>query len=198
MWLIPLFGLLLTSGLLPGQDYFPPGALDRNPHRDEFKVNWYSKHLQALQEPSLWGLSREDPNAEVYRFLWLRSFHHPIAVRLILQGDGSGWLTSRITSGQGGYDPGKLIGTTSSLLNKAKTQSLLTAIESANIWDLSTYPDTNEVVGLDGAQWIIEGVGNSRCHIIDRWSPNARDPVRAIGILALKLGRPKIPSAEIY
>jgi hypothetical protein len=194
-----LFALLLAPGVLAAQQYFPPGVLDKNPQLDEFKANSYSKHLKALREPSLWELSRLDPNAEVYRFLWLRTFHHPIAVRLVVRASGSGWIHSRVTTGRGGYEPGRISRFGVSWLRKARTQSFLQAIESANFWNLTTLLEANEnVVELDGAQWIIEGVRKGKYHVIGRWSPEARDPARAIGIMALKLGRLKVRSAEVY
>jgi len=72
-------------------------------------------------------------------------------------------------------------------------------IENANFWNLPTLPDTNKhIVQLDGAQWIVEGIRNGDYHIIDRWSPEASDPVRAIGITALKLGRFRVRSQDLY
>ena len=43
-----LLALLLVSVALSAQQYFPPGALDKNPQADQFKANWYSQHLKAL------------------------------------------------------------------------------------------------------------------------------------------------------
>ena len=75
----------------------------------------------------------------------------------------------------------------------------MAAFESANFWNLPTLPDADEnALELDGAQWIIEGVRNGTYHIVDRWSPEAGDAVRVIGITALKLGRFKIRSTEVY
>jgi hypothetical protein len=194
-----LFALLIAPGILPAQEYFPPGILDKNPQFDELKVNLYSKHLKALHEPSLWELSRQDPNAEAYRFLWLRSFNHPIAVRLMVRTNGSGWMNSRMTTGQGGFKPGRISRYSVSWLRKGQTQAFLAAFENANFWNLPTLPDADEnAVELDGAQWIIEGVRNGTYHIVDRWSPEAGDAVRVIGIMALKLGRFKIRSTEVY
>ena len=60
-------------------------------------------------------------------------------------------------------------------------------------------PEPQEnIVNLDGAQWIVEGVKNGQYHVVDRWSPDAPDPVRAIGLLALRLGRVKLHRGEIY
>ncbi|HXB71414.1 MAG TPA: hypothetical protein VNY05_24480 [Candidatus Acidoferrales bacterium] len=93
--------LTLAAAVLPAQQYFPPGV-------PESKANWYSRHLKALHEPSLWELSLHDPKAEVYRFVWLRAFHHPIAVRLVVRTSRSGWLNSRMTTGEGGHEPGRI------------------------------------------------------------------------------------------
>lgn len=186
------FLLLFLPAVLTAQQYFPTGSLD------SFKVNWYSKHLKAMHEPSLYELSRQDPNAEVYRFLWLRTFHHPIAIRLVVRKNGSGWINARMTSGKAGYAPGGIRRSSVSWLPRAKTQSLLAAFESAGFWNLPTDPPADDRVVLDGAQWILEGVRGGEYHVIDRCSPEASDPSRAIGTLALKLARFRIRPAEVY
>ena len=128
-----LFALLIAPGVLPAQEYFPPGILDKNPQFDELKVNWYSKHLKALREPSLWELSRQDPKAEVYRFLWLRSFNHPIAVRLVVRTNGSGWMNSRMTTGQGGFKPARISRYSVSWLRKGPNPGVLGGIRERQL-----------------------------------------------------------------
>src|SRR5258708_39333972 len=93
--------LTVAAGALPAQQYFPPGVLDSAPQGQGHgtRAIWYAKHLKALHEPSLWEMA-QDPKAEAYRFLWLRSFHHPIAVRLVVRSSGSGWMHTRMTSGR--------------------------------------------------------------------------------------------------
>lgn len=54
--------------------YFPTDAVSK------FQTEWYSKHLAAMKEASLYA--SENDAVESYRFLWLRSFHHPVAVRI--------------------------------------------------------------------------------------------------------------------
>lgn len=191
--------LMLWACVLPGQEYFPPGVLGETPQEHEFNSHWYSRQLKALHEPSLWELSQRDPKAEVYRFLWLRSFHHPISVRLVVRSSGSGWMNSHMTSGKGGYAPGRITRYNIFWLTKSKTQSFLAALESADFWNLPTLlPAKENTVNLDGAQWILEGAKNGHYRIIDRWSPETPDPVRAIGMLALKLGRFKLRSTDLY
>jgi hypothetical protein len=44
--------VLLSCGLLTGQTaYFPPDVLDEDRQSSEFRVVWYSKHLQTMQNP---------------------------------------------------------------------------------------------------------------------------------------------------
>jgi hypothetical protein len=182
-----LLGLLIIPAMLAAQAYFPPGVLDSD----------YSKYLKALHEPSLWELSQKDMNAEVYRFLWIRSFHHPIAVRLTVRQGGSGWIDSRMATGQSGDAPRRLMRYGRSWLTKGKTQSLLTAFESAGFWNLPALEKTTDI-RLDGARWVFEGVRGGKYHVVDRWSPYAGDPLRAAGLLALKLGRFRIRTQDIY
>ena len=46
-----------------------------------------AQYLQLLGEPCLFQL-RSDPKAEVYRFLWMRTFNPPVSVRLEIQAAG--------------------------------------------------------------------------------------------------------------
>jgi hypothetical protein len=183
--------LLLASAALTAQQYFPPGTL-----ADDQR---YSEHLRAFQEPSLWELSRTDPHAEEYRFLWLRSFHHPVAIRFVLSENGSSRIIARITCAKGKDAPGRICRYSTFRPIKARTQEWLAAFENAHFWDeptLLTPPAA--AVQVDGAQWIFEGVRNGKYHVVDRFSPDTSDPMRALGILALKFAQFKIPPTEIY
>lgn len=96
--------LVLVGACASGQEFFPRGSLGDTPSEHEYIATLYSKDLRALLEPSVWELSRRTPAVEVYRFLYLRTFHHPISVRLTTRSDGTAVLTSKETSGHGGTD----------------------------------------------------------------------------------------------
>jgi len=51
---------------------------------DSFKENWYSSALYAFREPVLYNYYL---NKEIYRFLWLRSFHRPVVFTLTKSAD---------------------------------------------------------------------------------------------------------------
>jgi hypothetical protein len=61
---------------------------------------WYSAQLRALKEPSLFQLA-SNALSHSYRFLWLRTFNHPIAIRVDIKPAGTGALTTKVTSGAG-------------------------------------------------------------------------------------------------
>jgi len=164
--------------------YFPP----------DFPPAYYEKHLTALNEPSLWEASKGQ-KTESYRFLWLRTFHHPIAVRVDLKADGTSLLTTKISSGSGGYDPGKLIQDETLGLTREQTNRFLGQIEADNFWKL---PSVQRDRGVDGAQWIIEGIRNGSYHVVDRWSPTNGE-IRALGLFMVnELAKIKVAGSEVY
>jgi hypothetical protein len=143
--------------------YFPS---DSFPGEYDGRDSWYGKHLRAMGETSL--LDRQELVTEVYRFLWLRTFHHPVFVR-IERTDNGGWITTKELGGAGGYEPGKVIRSEMTALNQRAWCEFLSLLEKADYWRLPT--DDNDFGGEDGAQWILEGVKDGRYHVVDRWSP---------------------------
>ena len=198
--------LISSSGVNP-IDYFPPGTLGETPQSSHFREQWYSDQLHALKEPSLWELSKTQ-STETYRFLWLRSFHQPISVRLDISHHGTGVLTTKAASGRGGYKPGNLTTNKTRALTKEQTIWFLDRIEEQGFWSLPAYAKPHKEVGpngestvevnLDGAQWILEGIKDGQYHVADRWSPG-NGPVRTLGIIMLiDLGKLKLLYEEVY
>src|SRR5581483_10745020 len=111
----------------------PSGILSAKPAVDSFQVAWFSNHLAALQE------TRFDApmpaKAESYRFLWLRSFHQPIVVRVYSTHAG-GRVVTAITNGAGGYDPGTLIRRDSVDLAPNDWSAFRASIDTSGFWAL--------------------------------------------------------------
>jgi hypothetical protein len=159
------------------------------------KNHWYSMQLQGLDEPSLFALAGKT-TAQAYRLLWLRTFHHPIAVRVDIEPDGTGVLTTKMGSGAGGYSPGKLVQNSSRKLDGVEVKQFLALIERVGFWTAAN-PVTDQT-GTDGSQWVIEGLKSGNYHVIDRWSPH-QGPAHEIGMfLAFDLAKMDIPKSEIY
>lgn len=172
--------------------FFPKSAFStREGHDDQFTRAWYTKHLRAMSEPSLsCGLAHEE---EIYRFTWLRTFRHPISVR-ITRTKNQIKLEAKELSGAGGYEPGKILRKTNRILTTGQWQEVLSSVEKANFWN-----DQPEVtsIGLDGAQWIYEARRGTTYRVIERWTPEDKN-YRNLGLTMIKLAEWSIPEEEIY
>src|SRR4051812_45237449 len=97
----PLLGQCQTN--MSDAFFFPPGSLAPTNARfdeDEFMRRWYSKHLRAMAEPSL-SCATSEGEGDSFRFLWLRTFHEPIAVRVDIRSKKA-TITTVTLSGAGG------------------------------------------------------------------------------------------------
>jgi hypothetical protein len=194
--IVLIIGLLLGIVRVFGQEpYFPKGAFSGDSKVDQFTERWYSTYLKSFKEPSFF-LLKAKPSTESYRFIWLRTFHHPVIVRLDLRADGSGMLSAKVSNGTGGYKPGQIIQDISRPLTRPQTDAFLIQVRSENFWELPSYEDSCR--GEDGSEWIIEGVKGGNYHVVDRWTPT-KGPVRELGLaLALGLAELEIPKDELY
>jgi hypothetical protein len=155
--------------------YFPEGALD------DFCVGWYSKHLKAMREPSLLP-SDEEEGRHAYRFTWLRTFHRPVTVRIEL-GTEEHIVITKVTDGQGGYEPGKLVRDEQALLSTEQVESLRSVIADLDLRHLPT----GRGGGIDGAEWIVEARRGGDYHLTTQWSPR-EGAVRRLGLAFLDVG----------
>ncbi|MBS1758023.1 MAG: hypothetical protein JSU03_12160, partial [Bacteroidetes bacterium] len=97
---------------------------------DCFINSWYSKMLFALHEPVL---KHYNGDKEIYRFTWLRTFNHPVSVRLEKQGDNVK-LFSNVCDGAGGYEPGKIIFDTTINLTEKQVDTTNIKLDNAKFW----------------------------------------------------------------
>jgi len=149
-----------------GDYYFPMRALDPSrPKIDDFLRGWYSRYLRAMLEPSLSCGAR--PDGFAYRFLWLRSFHHPIAMRIEKSGS-SVTLSAVELDGTGGNAPGGIVKSVQRELSSAEQDEFLAKLARVDFWRLRK---NEERFGLDGAQWVLEGAENGQYRVVERWSP---------------------------
>lgn len=146
--------------------YFPPSALDVRPDLHDFRSRWYSSHLHALQEQPLHPPAHDRP--ALYRFLWLPTFDHPVAVTLA-NAAGEWAATFKRTNGHGGYEPGALSDEVGRSLTAPEAQQFIYLLEVTAFWAMESFEDSN---GCDGSQLILEAVVDAKYHIVDRWSPS--------------------------
>src|SRR4051794_15824346 len=167
-----LMGSVVGADAAP---YFLPRAFaeedlpsDRNGIGD-LLAGSFSRHLRAMNEPSLWGASQRDKRVAAYRFLWLPTWERPIAVRIERTGNGA---TVRLLQldGAGGYDPGKIAINTQVPVGEREWDRLTTLASRAGIWDM---PTRIADLGHDGENLIVEGVADGKYHVVYRWTPAA-------------------------
>lgn len=162
-------------------DYFPKNLFGNNMSAKNSQAGWYARHLKAMNEKSL--LDNSGESTETYRFLWLRSFHHPIFVRVERYNRYNIKIFTKELDGAGGYQPGKPFRSGEFEIYENEWNEFLALLDKADFWKMSS---ENEDLGPDGAQWILEGVKESRYHVVDRWSPR-KGEYREACIYLLKL-----------
>jgi hypothetical protein len=196
---------LLTCSLLPlgsllsiaQHAYFPTKVLSDDSWGEQFKQGWYSHELKKLEEPSLLEESK-NPLSESYRFLWLRTFRRPLAIRLDLRLNGSSILTTKVADGEAGFPHTvkHLIENVARPLSREQTQALLAQINRIEFWSLPSHVD--DQAGADGAEWIIEGVKEGKYHVVHRWSPE-KGPIRELGLMfVFGMARMNILKDQVY
>jgi len=144
-----------------------------------------------MSEPSLSCGPRADGFA--YRFLWLRSFHHPIAVRLEKVGPQAVLSTAEL-DGTGGHAPGKILKQTQRALSPAEQSKFEAKLNDVGFWEMRRDQDR---FGSDGAQWILEGIDNGQYQVVQRWSPGP-GAFSDVCVLLLDLAGFRIPATEFY
>ncbi len=148
------------------EPFFPDRIFGREKEDNDFVVEWYSKHLKAMKEPSLWKLAQNDRAAIVYRFLWLPTFDRPVSVRLSKSGD-SAMLHAVELDGRGGYEPGKIAVRRTLKLDGKQWEDFKRRVDKAHFWPSPTEKADDDII-LDGDQLILEGVMTGKYHIVDR------------------------------
>jgi len=147
-----------------------------------------------MSEPSL--SCGADPSGQTYRFLWVRTFHHPIAIRVTLSGS-TGSLVAIELNGQGGYEPGNVLRRKEQRLTETEAMLVTTVVRDGRFWQTDTTHRPLGEGGLDGAEWIMEGRRGSSYHVTHKWSPRY-GRYREMCLTFLRLSRLRVPESDIY
>jgi hypothetical protein len=103
-----------------------------------------------------------------------------IAIRLAVKADGSGQITSVVSSNMG-----KTVKRTETSVSGADVDKFLQLVEKVGFWSMaSTEQKTNEAgretYEVDGSWWMVEGVHNGSFHYVFRRNPKP-SPIMGIG-----------------
>lgn len=172
-----------------GTRYFPKGSFSSNAREDMELRTRFADALAALQEAPL----TSERSTQSYRFLWLRSFHEPISIRIDVREDGTSTLTAKVGATPGSNERGALESRTERL-SRAQSDLVIRGISSTAFWSL---PAKTGRIGPDGAVWLVEGVRPKRHHAVFRWAPKS-GPIREIGVDFLRLSKIAVEPDELY
>lgn len=114
----------------------------------------YSEVLAVLNEPVIY---HNQSDTVIYRFTWLRAFHAPVVIRL----EGYKGRYQLIWKA---YD--KASG--SRLLDRKTWNMFVKQLTRADFWQL---PADEDVIGVDGSRWLLEGKLPGRYHVVNRFTP---------------------------
>ena len=182
----------------------------------EKDLDSFSPALKSFDEPPFCSEVMLKQDYESYRFLWMRSFHHPVLIQLINRGPDNMAISYRELDGKGGYSHGRLIENKSydvyKKLGKGKlpeemVQGAVDVLFRDGRTDVWEQPyelgqtigiDGTELIGMDGSTWTIEAVKNGKCHVVTRWSPKRDDPVRCFAETLISLSDKRFYYDEFY
>jgi hypothetical protein len=157
---------------------------------DKVREVWNMDILKRLKEQPFADASAPDQR-HAYRFLWLRTFDRPVAIRVEITEDKVD-CHIKICSGQAGYEVGRCVHNQVHQLTQKQISGFLKLIGKVQFWDLSEewkYQAENgdEIIICDGAYWIVEGIHHGKYHRVKAHSPES-GPVRELGLAFLDLG----------
>jgi hypothetical protein len=164
-----------------GETDFPMGV-------EQFWAKVYTKFLIALKEDKIDTLKTEK---EIYRFLWLRTFHNPIVIR-IEKNDKEIKLFWKRSNGEGGYEAGKIVENKTIELTQKEWGQFKELLDNSKYWKNPSIKNDRDIIpATDGAQWVLEGIKKNEYHISEI---NVFKPC----LYLIELTKMNIPKNEIY
>jgi hypothetical protein len=185
------------------------------PYFAEERGAYLTQFLAAMKEPSLFDRGDKRPEFEV-RFLWLRTFHDPISIRIWSTPKGYMVRTVRIKQNED-YSLADTLVDTTRLLDAAETKAFTAALTKAPL--AAPMNETEEAAGaggLDGASWIFESYMEKKYQNIDFWCLEHFGPTRyetlvedtskirdtpsllKFALALLKISKLNIPKDDLY
>jgi hypothetical protein len=143
------------------ETYFPPQTFTSR--AADFEIHWYSADMYALGERPLWPPPSE-PEA-TYRLTHLPAFTGPTVVTLSVSPDGEGRVAIKTISQD--REITKVDETV--VAHRDRLTRFFALLDQAHFW---TTPTELLPRGLDGAEWVMEGVKDGKYRVVVRWCPD--------------------------
>lgn len=114
-------------------------------------AEWLEVQLRDLKEDCLYN-NKTKPNATIYRFTWLRSFHHPIVIRIEKTANEI-MLYWKVGKGEGGYEPEGLKKSGKKKLSLKEWTEFESLVKGS---DFDNLPNEKYIPMTDGSTWTLE------------------------------------------
>jgi hypothetical protein len=141
--------------------YFPPQTFMSR--AADLQLRWYSADMYALGERPLWPPSTE--RETIYRLTYLPAFSGPSVITLTVSPGGDGRVAIKTIDGD--REVTKVDDT--STASQDQLARFLSLLDQAHFWETPTELPRR---GLDGAEWIMEGVRDGNYRTVVRWCPD--------------------------
>jgi hypothetical protein len=168
----------------------------------------YEDRLKEFGEPGFCSQAETSNDQVTYRFLWQRSFHNPVLVRIAIDPDNSATATykeldrDRESGGQlienSTIDAHQYLVDTweSEFAATDHIEWLRTDAESA-FWEFPYWIDW-DIITTDGAVWTMEGIRDGNCHVVTRVSPDRGNRFYQFALQIMNLTGKRLYYDEVY
>jgi len=120
-------------------------------HSSKHYSDRYAKQLLDLKEPCLYTENVGNDRV-ILRFTWLRSFHHPISIRMEKK-ESEVYLYWKVGKGKGGYAPEGLMRKGEKQINLKEWNEFM---QKLNLDRFNDLPNDRVIPDPDGAIWLLE------------------------------------------
>jgi len=130
--------------------------------------DWFSSELCAMEEPPIENISGNS----VYRLLYLRSFHSPIAVTLTQAGSSLRLRATQMSLPQGAPGVATVLEQQDRALTPDEWAKFEQLLAKSQFWTMQTWPsprftpDGFRIVTWDGSDWMFEARTAKASHTV--------------------------------
>ena len=187
--------ILALEGASKTKPYYPALVFGETSRRHDMIADWYAATLRSMDQGPIYG-TNDTNDEQTYRFLWLRSFHDPITLKLSIFASGDALLTVNVLQNPGIEEWQDKLWVQEIQIEREMVASFLNTLDEINYWNLPS-ADADKSMQHDGAQWILEGKDGDKYHVVDRWSIG-EDEIKMACLKLIEFSGLELSEEEIY
>jgi hypothetical protein len=146
-------------------NFFPPQTFSGP--SGKLMAHWFSRDLHLLREEPLWPPA--SASTRIYRITILPAFFAPESATLTTLPDGRGRITFNTLVSK----TNPQLSTDARSISSQQVADFTSTLNRAQFWQSPTEVQSRGM-GIDGAEYIFEGVHDGEYHVVLRWCPGVR------------------------